>query len=120
MKNTKFSRTIISIIMPLAMLGSFGLTPLSVGADQVTKENHAPACPGGGQGSFRCHARVVVDEFGKPAASIVPNGYGPAQFLGAYGATGTTLVNQTIAVVDAYNHPSILSDLNAYSAAFGI
>src|SRR5262245_29252786 len=73
---------------------------------------HIPVCPGpASPGSSRCHARVVTDQRGQPQAQTSPNGYGPAQFLGAYQLSGTVSSATTIAIVDAYNHPNILSDL---------
>lgn len=84
-------------------------------------EKHAPVCPGpAGADAARCHAHVVVDEQGLPKSSTLPSGYGPAQFLGAYGLPGTGSSNQVIAVVDAYDDPNILSDLNKYSITFSI
>jgi subtilase family serine protease len=84
------------------------------------EDNNARVCPGSMKDSFRCHARVISDEKGNPKISIAPSGYGPLQFLKAYSLTGRTLVNQTIAIVDAYDQPSMLQDLNAYSKQFGI
>lgn len=85
----------------------------------VVKKNHQPVCERG-QDEVRCHARVVVDEKGKPDVTVSPYGLGPAQFTGAYGVSGNVGSNQTIAIVDAYDHPYILSDLNKYSSYFGI
>ena len=85
-------------------------------------KNHQPVCPGPvNEGNAKCHARVVVEENGTtPKVTTLPSGYGPAQFRGAYNLSGTSSTNQTIAIVDAYNHPNILSDLNIYSTTFGI
>ncbi len=82
--------------------------------------SHHAACDPDIVGMARCHARVVDDGAGKPIVSTVPTGYGPAQFLGAYGVSGLASGIPIIAIVDAYDHPSILSDLNTYSAQFGI
>ncbi len=48
-------------------------------------------------------------------------GYTPSQIRGAYGVTasGMTGSGQTVAVVDAYASPTMLSDANAYSAVVG-
>lgn len=84
-------------------------------------QNHVSVCPGpASPGSVRCHARVVVDSQGKPQASTLPAGYGPVQFHGAYGSQTLVSTPTTIAIVDAYDDPNILSDLNKYSSTFGI
>lgn len=82
--------------------------------------NHIPVCAPGAKGEAKCHAQVIVDEHGKPKTPSIPTGYGPAQLRGAYNLSGVTATNQTIAIVDAYDHPNILSDLNKYSTAFGL
>ena len=85
--------------------------------------SHTRVCDNAGAGEAACAARVVVDEQGTPNASPkVISGYGPAQFLKAYGLSPTAPGTKPsiIAIVDAYNDPNIQSDLNTYSAAFGI
>lgn len=69
---------------------------------------------------FNCHARVITDDQGKPAVTNSPFGYGPVQFRNAYGVSGSVTAPQTIAIVDAYDDPNILADLNSYSSALGI
>lgn len=92
------------------------LLPSSAGAAP-----QAPVCPGpAGPGSARCHAHVVTNANGTPRAATAPSGYGPAQFRGAYGLPSAAATAQTIAIVDAYDDPNIASDLNAYSAQFGL
>lgn len=83
--------------------------------------NNAPVCPGNPVKGARCHARVIVDSQGKPQTTTIPKGYGPAQFLGGYNlGSGTAAGNPIIAIVNAYDHPNILSDLNKYSTTFKI
>ncbi len=92
------------------------LLPSSAGA-----ASQAPVCPGpAGPSSARCHAHVVTNANGTPRAETAPKGYGPAQFRGAYGLPSAAATAQTVAIVDAYDDPNIASDLNAYSAQFGL
>ncbi len=113
----------VSSIISLLLVGIFALKNVSAqgNSDNVNRLSNQPVCPGpADKDSARCHARVVTDEKGLPKASTTPPGYGPAHFRGAYQLTGNASTNQTIAIVDAYDHPSILSDLNTYSSAWGI
>ncbi|MBI3396973.1 S53 family peptidase, partial [Candidatus Woesebacteria bacterium] len=89
-------------------------------ADSSARDLHQPVCPGENKGDFRCHARVITDSKGNPKITTTPSGYGPQQFRSAYNLSGITSTNQTIAIVDAYDQPYILSDLNKYSSQFGI
>jgi subtilase family serine protease len=92
----------------------------------VTPRPHAAVCPDRVPGVFNCAARVIVDAAGRPAV-INPNaaggssGYGPAQFLGAYGLTGRAASGHPIiAIVDAYDNPNIAGELATYSSFYGI
>ncbi len=92
------------------------------GNDPVKEKHqrHAAVCLGRVEDSASCHAHVIIDEQGQAKAAVVPSGYGPVQFHGAYAVPTTVSGQRIIAIVDAYDHPNILSDLNTYSATFGI
>src|SRR4051812_31397055 len=67
------------------------------------KEKHLPVCAkGSDEENPRCNARIVIEKDSSPKVTILPAGYGPAQFRGAYQISGITTTNQTIAIVDAY------------------
>jgi len=51
--------------------------------------------------------------------NTTPRGYTPAQVRASLGLTGDGS-GQTIAIVDAYDHPSIVSDVNVFSSTFGL
>ncbi len=55
-------------------------------------------------------------------SSTTPVGLTPAQVKTAYGFTGVSGdgTGQTIAVIDAYNDPNIVSDLAVFSSKFGL
>ncbi|HKN55469.1 MAG TPA: S53 family peptidase, partial [Amycolatopsis sp.] len=64
------------------------------------------------------------DAYGHPNP-WAPCGYTPAQLRSAYGvqqavAGGTNGRGQTVAIIDAYASPTILSDVNTYSANHGL
>lgn len=104
----------------VALLALFTAVPLAL-ASADNAELHKPVCSVNQKNEPRCHARVVVDSRGSPHVSTQPSGYSPAQFLGAYSlGSGIASESGIIAVVDAFDHPNILSDLNTYSAKFGI
>ncbi len=88
-------------------------------AQNVVKKPNQAVC-GKVKDEFNCHSHVVTNEKGKPDVTFSPHGLGPAQFTGAYGVSGITSTNQTIAIVDAYDHPYAFQDLNTYSNYFGL
>jgi subtilase family serine protease len=63
---------------------------------------------------------VITDGHGTPATSSAPTGYGPAQFHGAYSLPAIAPSAQTIAIVDAFDDPTIGNDLTVYDSTFGI
>ncbi len=71
------------------------------------------------------YAEPTVD-LAKPAATSGPTGYSPSQIQTAYGfnqvslQSGANGTGQTIAIVDAYNDPTIQSDLQAFDKAYGL
>jgi subtilase family serine protease len=97
--------------------------PLTLAASGQAVNDHAnyhAVCPGAETGAARCHAQVVADKQGNPYATTSPTGYGPAQFHGAYSLPTTTANLKTIAIVDAYDNPTIGNDLAVYSQRYGI
>jgi subtilase family serine protease len=106
----------IKLVSTMAAVVAFGVIAVPAFA-----ASQRPVCPGPVAGdSAKCHARVITDAKGAPQVTPAPAGYGPAQFRGAYGLPTSAPAGQTIAIVDAYDDPSIASDLNAYSSQFGL
>ena len=126
-KSTKLSITAkLSLLASVVLLAAIGITIYSAQSQQEVRsrangKSHKPVCLGPvSVGHTRCNAIVVVDQNGQPIVQTSPAGYGPAQFLGAYNLPKTVSTPTTIAIVDAFDHPNILSDLNTYSSAFGV
>src|SRR5712691_4754314 len=97
--------------------------PLALASSVAAVNRHAnyhAVCPGAEALAARCHTDVVTDANGNPNATTSPTGYGPAQFHGAYSLPTTSSSLKTIAIVDAYDDPSISSDLAQYSTTYGL
>jgi hypothetical protein len=79
--------------------------------------------PQPGMGTARPQLKVKVHRYtrrGTPIlAQTAPAGYGPAIIRSYLGLSGTG-AGQTVAVVDAYSDPRIVSDVNTFSAQFGL
>lgn len=70
--------------------------------------------------SGRCHAHLVTDSSNLPKTSIYPKGLYPTELLAAYNLLGKSGSRKTIAIIDAFDAPTIFSDLNNYSKTFGL
>jgi subtilase family serine protease len=81
---------------------------------------HERVCPAKTGRVAACHAEVITNGKGRPAATAAPNGYGPADLRGAYGLTSSGSSAQTIAIVDAYDAPTAESDLGVYRSRYGL
>jgi subtilase family serine protease len=74
-------------------------------------------------GAFRCMSALRVDLPVVPAGTASHDGLGPADLRKAYSLASAAVRNgtdQTVALVDAYDDPTIESDLNTYRAYYGI
>jgi len=114
--------------------------PSAVAADvlSVTGLDNAPhlvrpADPGPNPPPNRWNVGPCSSYYGQSVASNLPDAYGgkapwatcgytPDQFRSAYGATQSGLTGKgvTVAVVGAYDAPTIVSDTNQYSADNGV
>jgi len=107
----------------IALLAMAALLLLAAGAGAANgNANYRAVCPAADFGAAHCHALVVTDAQGNPAASSTPpaGAYGPAQFHTGYNLPATAAAAQTIAIVDAYNDPNIESDLATYDSFYGL
>jgi subtilase family serine protease len=74
-------------------------------------------------GPVRCLSALRVDLAIVPNATAAHGGYGPADLRKAYSLASAAITRgkgQTVALVDAYDDPTIESDLNTYRAYYGI
>ena len=137
-------------MLGLAGVASAAGIPNAHANDTAFQVHSAPVCPGPANvGTAHCHAWVVTDANGIPRASGLtdktvgpkaghgnhgghggnggsnppppPTGaYGPRQFQTAYGLTGEVSGGTTVAIVDAYDNPTIEQDLAVYSIVYGL
>ena len=77
-------------------------------------------CPTPARGHAACLSVAIVGERTTQALTTTPTGYGPAQLHGGYELATEAPNPQTIAIVDAFNDPSIRSDLTTYDTTYGI
>jgi len=81
-------------------------------------------------GKAICHAKVLTDPNGRPLIFDKPFstpadtsgsvGYSPQQLHTAYVLPWNSTVRQTIAIVDAYDHPNVKADLDVFDAQFAL
>ncbi len=104
----------VAVAAPLLLTGTGGAANANADA--------AAVCPAPAVGAAHCHALVVTDAHGNPAATSSPTGLSPATIKSVYGFTtsSTAGAGTTIAIVDAYDDPSAESDLNVFSSQYGL
>ena len=74
-------------------------------------------------GRAQCHVHVLEASDGvTPDASTSPTGLAPAVVKSVYNfpTSATAGTGQTIAIVDAYDNPTVASDLATFSAQYGL
>lgn len=126
-------------LVVLCMLMIFVVSPqvFASSTSSATAHPSRPVCPGpAAAGTARCHADVVTNSQGVPVTGTSPlaGSYGPVQFHDGYnlpcsvGGSGAQAIcstpssfgGQTIGIVDAYDDPTIASDLNTYDTQYGL
>jgi hypothetical protein len=111
-----FSTPVTALAAPGVLEGG---APISTGMPAASAGE--VASPGGDAGGAApmLHAQPMKGPHG---GGGTPSGYSPAQMRHAYGFD--TLTNdgsgQTIAIIDAYDDPNIVADLNKFSTQFGL
>ena len=101
---------VIAASVVAAMVGT--AAPAKASGPEITS-----ACPSAPAGFARCFALQVGSAQTGPQVS----GYGPADLQTAYKLPSSTHGSgQTIAIVDAYDHPTIADDVNKFSTTFGL
>ena len=117
----KATKTLLLAVLAISGISGFlALTSVATSQAANSHANEAAVCPAPPSSSARCHAHVVTDKTGNPAVTTLPKGYGPIQFHTAYNLPATSANPATIAIVDAYDHPSIKADLDTYNSTFGL
>ena len=89
----------------------------------LSARRHARVCTDASAGQANCHAHVVIDGAGKPAATAGPTGLNPVDLRSAYKlspATGAPGSGPIIAIVDAFDDPNAEKDLGVYRSTFGL
>ena len=102
----------LALIAAVAVPGSGAAT----GTGEVLK----PFCT---TGTFRCMSALRTDLPIVANATASHDGLGPADLRAAYNLASAAVTRgkgQTVALVDAYDDPTIESDLNTYRAYYGI
>ena len=113
-----------AVLLPVVAALAAAALPSAAAQAQSRAACAAPASPG----MMQCFARVQVQHALRPAV-LLPTGYGPVQFHGAYAlpkltplAAGSKTKHkaQTIAIVDAYSSPTAYADLKTFDTTFGL
>ena len=108
-----------ALVAPLTVLGMAG----SVAATPGVTHHDRQVCGVPSPGFATCSAilRETISSDGKVAPATTPSGYGPADLQSAYLLPSATAgTGQTVAIVDAYNDPTVASDLSTYRAQFNL
>jgi len=103
------------------------VSPGSADAKGTTVWVAKSLCGAPARGHMSCQGRRLVQvhlsgstaNMKRPAVSGGPSGgYTPADLAKAYGLNRLASTTQTVAIVDAFNDPTVLADLNAFDANY--
>ncbi len=135
LKRTAFFAACLMLFLVAALVGTKTQSAAEKKLKDIPSRNFKRACDVSKEnGVASCHIQVVTDGNGKPQASPnVVSGFGTVQFHSAYNlpctpggpvastcSTPITFGPQIIAIVDAYNDPTVENDLSVYSSTYGL
>ena len=109
-------RTLIALVALVSLAAVLGGSQ----AGAATTPSLKPFCT---VGPLRCQSALRVDLPVVAQATAAHDGLGPAEIRAAYNlaaAAANRGGNQTVALVDAYDHPTIEQDMNTYRTFYGI
>ena len=114
-----FAALLLIVLAQAGLVASVGAQGGAAGGDGIVDADPGPH----GQGEAR-HPLLIKSHAGQRGAepqiaSAIPGGYTPAQIQAYLGLSGDGS-GQTIAIVDAFDHPTVEDDLNVFSAQFGL
>ncbi|MBW8741212.1 MAG: peptidase S8 [Gaiellaceae bacterium] len=117
-------RIILAAVVPLALL-ALGSSPAGAGNGNglpAGAKDKSVCAKANAFATAGCDAKVVTFADGvTPFATTGPTGYGPADLQGAYKLPSVTAGSgATVAIVDAYANPNVVSDLAAYRSRYGL
>lgn len=110
------------IALGLVLSGSPASAAAPTSPGGRARHPHHRACAAPRPHHVACHAEVR-DDVAVPtlSPSAVPDGYGPADLQSAYQLPSSTAgAGQTVAVVGAFDAPTIEADLNVYRTQYGL
>jgi subtilase family serine protease len=113
-------RATLFVVLALPVGAAHAASPFQPGAHGY---GHQKVCKAVPSRKAHCNAEVIVDAGGEPLVTPAPSGYGPSDLLSAYGLTtqaASSGASQTIAIVDAYDHPNVEADLGVYRSQYGL
>jgi subtilase family serine protease len=120
MKRSLFGGIVLVTAISLLAVPFNGMAANTI--SEAVRAAHTCAAPAFGDAA--CDALVVVDASGRPLvrpkANGTPAGLSPADLQSAYGLPSSGGAGRTVAIVDAYDDPTALNDVNVYRGQFGL
>jgi subtilase family serine protease len=113
-------RLVLGVLAVVAAVGAVAIPSSSAGTAPASGPTLRPFCT---VGPVRCMSALRVDLPIVADAGAAHDGLGPADLRKAYNLASAAVTGgkgQTVALVDAYDDPTIESDLNTYRAYYGI
>ena len=130
------TRRVFFVLMAVGLLAWLFSAYAPARADVTPPTRHSrPVCGIPAPRFAHCDAQVVTNDAGTPFGSSQPasSSYGPTQLHTAYNlpcrpggsvqsvcSTPASFGGQTIAIVDAYDDPTVENDLGVYDSYFGL
>lgn len=126
-----------TVLVAVGAMLVFGAGSVSAGTGLTTIRVPQAVCPPATALTWSCEAvrlatervpRAEVRQLRAAGVAASPaafgngpkGGYAPQDLAAAYGVNPATATTQTVGIVDAFNDPTVLSDLNTFDTQYGL
>ena len=125
MRRIQLGRT--AAVTVALLLATSGAAAAKKDDGQFRGHQHRDVCAAVGAGDAHCDSKLVLDSAAQPYSGSQPvaGSYGPSDLWSAYGLPGASSATwswngRTVAIVDAYDAPNVVSDVNVYRSQYGL
>src|SRR5215472_3763665 len=120
----------ISVVAAVALMGgaavfssagTAGAAGSTTGTTTAAAHSESPVCGTPANGSVRCYAHILhLGDGVRSDTATGPTGLSPATIKSVYGFSplSNAGAGQTIAIVDAYDDPTVFADFNTFNAQY--
>jgi subtilase family serine protease len=114
------SARLVTLVAAVATLAGMAGAAAGAGPASAASSVTQPSCAKRQAGHASCFIVVAPPASGKHASTALPSGFGPSDLDSAYNLPTAKGAGETVAIVDAFDDPTVEADLAVYRQTYGL